>query len=209
MTDQASAPFAARKHGWRSRPRRSPTWVRRACRSTSKSSTTRAAPYCSAVNQVRLRINACSFGSERPCFQGLWCSCCRDMPAVAGQGHRPPVQCASAGTGCLRVLASGQLETIWAIVILLSHSHDIFLIHLLSLNAITDQAQVRRPEWCTGWGWYLVSPSYCRSNTVNTFVLYGTLCRWSRIQYAWLGGSAFIFFPCNWLVGVRITTLRL
>ena len=73
------------------------------------------------------------------------------MPAVAGQGRRPPVQCASAGTGCLRVLASGQLETIWAIVILLSHSHDIFLIHLLSLNAITDQAQVRRPERCTGW----------------------------------------------------------
>ena len=70
------------------------------------------------------------------------------MPAVACQGRRPPVQCASTGAGCLRFLPSGQLRIIWAIVI---HSHDIVLIHLLSLNAITDQAQVRRPERCTGW----------------------------------------------------------
>jgi hypothetical protein len=76
---------------------------------------------------------------------------------------------------------------------LLSHSHDIVLIHLLSLNAITDQAQVRRPERCTGWGWYLVSPSHFNpTQLIPSFCMVHFV---DDLEYsnAWLGGPAFIF----------------
>ena len=65
--------------------------------------------------QSGLLTHTCMLFSSGSCFDNTM-SCYRDMPAATCQGHCQPIQCTSVSTRYLRVLASGQLDTIWRVV---------------------------------------------------------------------------------------------
>jgi hypothetical protein len=105
--------------------------------------------------QSGLLTHICKLFWARSCFDNTM-SCYRDVPTVTCQGHCQPIQCTSVSTGYLRVLASGQLDTIW-MVVLLAPFPNITINLFLSLNRsntnMVAQAMHRLKL-------VLVSPSY-------------------------------------------------
>jgi len=65
--------------------------------------------------QSGLLTHTCMLFSAGSCFDNMM-SCYRDVPAITCQGPCQPIQCTSVSTRYLRVLASGQLDTIWRVV---------------------------------------------------------------------------------------------